>query len=163
VEQQRQRQLRSVKALDDALWEGGQTLRDEAEQLDFEKKALPRIRQATKGAADLFERVEPLLAQRPARRPAAAVEKALRELAESRRALGALADELAKAGPSRVELVETARKKALEYAQASAALLAQAERCLRAGDGWTEKDEEALQQQVKAVDKLRGEWNGLVE
>jgi membrane associated rhomboid family serine protease len=163
VEGQRQKRLQLVKALDDALWEGGQTLRDEAEQLDFETKSLPRIRQATKGAADLFERVEPLLAQRPARRPAAAVEKTLRELAESRRALGALAGHLAKAGPSRVELVETARKKALEYAQASAALLAQAERCLRAGDRWTEQDEEALQQQVKAVDKLRGEWNGLVE
>jgi rhomboid protease GluP len=163
VEQKRQRRLQRVTALDDALWQGGQTLRDEAEQLEFEQKSLPRVRRATKGAADLFERVEPLLAQRPARRPAADVGKALRELADSRRALDALADDLAKAGPSRVELIETARKKALEYARGLSALLAQTERCLRAGDGWTEKDEEALQQQVKAVDRLRGEWNDLVE
>jgi membrane associated rhomboid family serine protease len=163
VERERQRRLGAVKALDEELGQGGQTLREEAEQADFETQTLPRVRQATKGAAEAFGRVEPLLEQRPARRPAAAVEKGLRELAESRRALEALAEHLTKAGPSRVELVETARKKGLEYAQASAALLTHAERCLRAGGGWTRQDEEALQRQVQAVDKVRGEWNGLVE
>jgi membrane associated rhomboid family serine protease len=163
VEAVREKRLRTVTSLEHALRSGGKTLRDDAAQLDFETKYLPRVRRVTKAAADLYEQVEPLLVGRPARRAPAKVTQALKGLADGRRALNTLAEDLAKAGPSPAELVETARKKATEYVRASAQLLAQAERCLRAGDRWTDADEEALQRQAEAVTKLRGEWGDLVK
>jgi hypothetical protein len=58
-------------------------------------------------------------------------------------------------------VVEEARRKAQDYLKASSQLLDLAGRALRAGGGWTAKDEEALQKQVEAVEKLRKEWDEL--
>ncbi|HZY85248.1 MAG TPA: rhomboid family intramembrane serine protease [Gemmataceae bacterium] len=178
LERKRQQALEFARDLDKDLRQGAEELRqgpakaeqarreaaEEAAREKFGQTYLRRIRQATRTADDAFhQRSQPLLEQPPGRRVPVTVEKALKALADGRPALDKLAAELDKGGPSPFELVETARHKAVEYLKAYSQLLGLAERALRAGDRWTEKDEAALQQQVKAVDKLRGEWNSLVE
>jgi rhomboid protease GluP len=170
LEEKRRSALGLARDVDRDMRQGAEELRqgadrakrqrqDEAEDR-FEKTYLRRIRQVTRSADDVFqEQAHPLLTQRPGRRSQPAVEKALKALGEGRAALDRLAGELAAEAPSPSQVVEEARNKARQYLRASSQLLEQAQRALRAGDGWTARDEEALQKQREAVDKLRKEWD----
>jgi hypothetical protein len=172
LERKREQALAFARELDEDLRKGAEELRqgddrvkrqrqEEAEER-FEKTYLRRIREVTRKAVDLFhEQARPLLEQRPARRAPAAVEKTLKALGEGRAALDRLAGELAAEAPTPSKVVEEARGKAQQYLKASSQLLEQAQRALRAGDRWATQDEEALQKQSEAVEKLRKEWDEL--
>jgi membrane associated rhomboid family serine protease len=188
LERERQAFLELARDLDKALREGAADLRqgpiqaeqarkaeaeraerqkremaEEAAREKFGKTYLSRIRRATRAADDAFrERAQPLLEQPVGRRVPLTVEKALKALTDSRPALDKLAAELDKDGPSPFEVVETARRKGLEYLRAYAQALMLAERALRAGSRWTDKDKALLQKQTQTVDKLEKEWQALL-
>jgi rhomboid protease GluP len=188
LERERQAFLELARDLDKALREGAADLRQgpiqaeqarraEAERAErqkremaedaarekFGKTYLSRIRRAARAADDAFrERAQPLLEQPVGRRVPLTVEKALKALADSRPALDKLAAELDKDGPSPFEVVETARRKGLDYLRTYAQLLGLAERALRAGGRWKDKDKALLQKQTQAVDKQEKEWQALL-
>jgi membrane associated rhomboid family serine protease len=116
------------------------------------------VRVTIKSEGNYQESVEPVLEMRSTRRPAQAVEKLLPELAEQARTQEVLAGRLARAGPYYSATVEEARQAAQEYIAASARMFELAERCLRSGDAWTNKDEKELQEQTKQVEELRSVW-----
>jgi rhomboid protease GluP len=134
------------------------------EQREFEKRFAGPLTAAMKEAETLYrQRVRLLLATPPAEREAATVEEVLAAVDGQRRRLAELRDALAAAGPYRGEAVAEARQVGLAYAAAGADLLALVERCLRAGEKWTDEDRQGLRRQEKKVQKLRDAWRDLVE
>jgi membrane associated rhomboid family serine protease len=164
TEQQRQQDQRTVDDLLQKFNRAEQCLRENGhwtggiEEAPFVRRYLRLIQAVTKAAAAAYRQVEPLLEQHPTRRDAGAVAKVLPVLAERQRELSTLADRLARSGPYRDEDAEGARQAARDYLAGSARLLDLAQRCLRAGDRRTGKEEEELQQQANRVDELRKAW-----
>jgi membrane associated rhomboid family serine protease len=136
----------------------------QAELLEFEQTYLPQVSKTMRAAGRAYAvRVLPLLEQHPTRRDAGEVEGVLPELAGQTQRLTALAGRLAQAGPYYNATVEEARQAAREYVATSARLFELAERCLRAGEGWTPRDDEELQEQMRRWDERRRAWQQLVE
>jgi membrane associated rhomboid family serine protease len=132
------------------------------EEKEFVRFHARRVHKASSEGIVLYrDHVQRLLEQGAKRREGAAVEKLLPELEEQHKKLTELAASLAKAGPYRDEDVENARRTAQEYLAARADLFERTERCFRLGEGWTEKDKQALEQQQDKVKDLRGKWEQL--
>ena len=91
--------------------------------------------------ADLvFENlVQPVLEQHPTRRDPEKVEKALADLAPQEQKLAALIGQLAKAGPYRNQEVDRLRQHWQQKAEADLRRFAEAERCLRGGEKWDDR------------------------
>jgi membrane associated rhomboid family serine protease len=100
----------------------------------------------------------PLLQQHPKRRDPAAVEKALATIEESRRKLNEAAELMRRAGPYTSRSVLEAQEASAEYATESSKYMDLAERCLRAGDNWTEKDDQQMEDQDKRVADASRRW-----
>jgi membrane associated rhomboid family serine protease len=139
----------------------------DAETRDFRKRfidptsttSIGRVKEdALRVYQDEFQE---LWERHPTRRDAAKVEKALRALEEQRSRLSEVAEALRTAGPYRTERVEEARQAALEYVQAFADVVGEAQRCLKAGPKWTGKDDDRLEQMEETVSKLHGRWREL--
>jgi membrane associated rhomboid family serine protease len=135
----------------------------ELEALDFKRTYKPRIRDTIKaGDRMIKDTVRPLLEMHPTRRDKAAIEGAGIALSKQQEELNALAKHLRQAGPFRDALTEEARSTALNYCDARAGLFRLAERCLREGANWTDKEEETLDRQQSQVDEVRGALDRLL-
>ncbi len=80
------------------------------------------------------------------------------DLGEQRDIIKQLAADLTAAGPYRNRVAETARQKALRFAEAIEDLLTTAEKRLREGTEWTASDEE----QNQKVKDAATEWRKLL-
>jgi rhomboid protease GluP len=136
-----------------------QGARESVEIVQMNSVVLPRFQELREeGLRDYDEQVVPLLNQSPKRRDPAAVAKALASLANGKRQLQEAAQVMAKAGPYTSPLLVGAQAAGEEYARELVALLDLSERCLRGGEGWTEKDEQRLRDQIDRVKVARDRW-----
>jgi hypothetical protein len=130
----------------------------------FEQRFLRRTTVLPREADRLYRKeVEPLLKIHASRRDAGAVEELLPRLDALQAQLAELAGQLEKAGPRHHPDTENARGVGRDCAAASAELLEQAARCLRAGEQCTPRDERALDDMARRVEKLRAAWRELLE
>ncbi len=136
------------------------TLSDEL----FEGRYLSRINKLTGEAHRFYQKeVRPLLDQHPTRRDAHAVDDLLPRIDSMRSRLSELAAALQKAGPRHDPDVEKGRQAALAYVAALAELHEQTARCLRAGEGWTHREEKARLAQAARVEQERAAWEDRLE
>jgi rhomboid protease GluP len=130
VDQQRA----EIERLNDKVLEPVQTLRDEALE-----------------AYD--EQAKPLLGQHWQRRDPAAVDKALAALAQGQGKLRQGLEIVEKNGPFTSPVGVKVSRACQELLEANLQRFELAERCLREGGQWTEKDEQALRKQTERADR----------
>ncbi len=117
------------------------------------------IEEAEEKAAEVYDdEAVPILETHPTRRDAAKVESVLNSVAEQRRELTALAEELDRAGPYGNPGTENARRLGRDYLLATDELFAQVEHLLRLGDKRTDKDKRAWQEQGRETLQRRDAW-----
>jgi rhomboid protease GluP len=128
------------------------------------EQVLPVVLPLRQEAQDAYaNEAEPLLQKHWQRRDPAAVEKALATLAEGRAKLKQALDVLQKSGPYTSPRGQKASQAFQELLQANIKRFELAERCLRDGAQWTEKDEQALREQTERADKALERWSALLE
>jgi membrane associated rhomboid family serine protease len=138
-------------------WRGEQ---DEA----FQKLLTPKTHAVTKDVWKFFDStVRPQVQKAASRRDAEAVANFLPEMGPQRARVSQLVLELNRAGPRFDEGIEEGRIAGRDYAQALAELLDLSEQCLRAGEKWTRKEDQRLEEQIRNTEGFRKAWLGMLE
>jgi rhomboid protease GluP len=123
--------------------------RQEDEIGRLHEEVLPAVASLANEALDAYaNEAEPLLDQHWQRRDPAAVEKALAALAEGRAKLRQALDVVQKSGPYTSPAGLKTSQACQELLEANVKRFELAERCLRDGEQWTEKDGQALREQT---------------
>jgi membrane associated rhomboid family serine protease len=135
------------------------------EQLELERYYLPRVARLESDAVQGLKEadVDRLLAQNAQRRDPAAVDKAVAALARARAGLEGAQRLLRQSGPYRDPDVVEARQARLDYLAAQIRLFELAERELRDGEKWTEKDEQEIREQEQRLKDARKHYDSLVQ
>jgi membrane associated rhomboid family serine protease len=108
------------------------------------------------------DHIEPVLEQNPARRTPEGTQKAEEALTAARKKVREAIGLLAQAGPYAAPELETARQKRKEQLEQLDKLFELCEECLHKGKDWTDKDQDALVEQV-ARERQAGKQFGNAE
>jgi hypothetical protein len=126
---------------------------------EFNNRYLPKIREAEQAAQKTYQdQAEPLLNQNPKRRDGEKVRVVVEDLTRRKDDLNQVVGLLGQAGPFSDPLVEKARVTGKEYVEARARLIALTEQCLKQGENWGEKNQEALDSQTERMEEARQHW-----
>jgi membrane associated rhomboid family serine protease len=136
--------------------------RAEIERLN--EKVLDPVQTLREEALAAFdEQVKPVVGQHWKRRDPAAVEKALTALAEGQAKLKQGLEVVEKNGPFTSRMGVKVSRACQELLEANVQRFELAERCLREGEKWTEKDEQALRTQTERADRALEKWKALLD
>lgn len=134
------------------------------EAFEMEEKHLPVVQKLEREAQEALDRkAKEVLAQNWQRREGAAVEKAVTDLTDSIAKLRQAIEIMSRVGPYLAPDIEKARLTRKEYLEAQLAYDELALRCLKEGEKWTGKDEEAIAEQTKKVWDSRDRWKRMLQ
>jgi rhomboid protease GluP len=147
-----------LRQLQDVLGE----LREKTEVERLYKEVLPVMKTQGNQALDVYaNEAKPLLEKQWQRRDPATIEKALAALAEGRAKLRQALDVVQKSGPYTSPQGLKVSQECLDFLEANIKRFELAERCLRDGEQWTEKDEQTLAEQTERASKALQHLNEL--